>query len=157
MPTAQEIAKYVRMNPKMKKSRAIVFDFPFSFRYIFASFDVSENTKMFVFSRQCGPGFNILVALPVCEMYVFLWAHVHKTTYAPLNLSALCIIFSGRIFFITQAIGPWNSRLFWAPNCTRLTALQFHGPQKSVEFQGPIPLVMKKIRQKKLCTEQINL
>ena len=30
---------------KMKKSRAIVFDFPFSFRYIFASFDVSEKTK----------------------------------------------------------------------------------------------------------------
>ena len=30
---------------KMKKSPAIIFDFPFSFRYIFASFDVSEKTK----------------------------------------------------------------------------------------------------------------
>ena len=34
----------------------------------------------------------------------FLWARVHKTTYAPVNLTALCIIFSGGQFSLR---GDW--------------------------------------------------
>ena len=68
-----------------------------------------------------------------------MWAHAHKTTNAPLNLTALCIIFSGRIFLITRGNGPWNSRLFWAPNRTRLTARAISWASKKSRVPGPNP------------------
>ena len=71
----------------------------------------------------------------------FLWARVHKTTNAPLNLTALCIIFSGRIFFSTQAIGPMNLN-FFGPNGPRneknLPEKIIHG---AVKFIGALIVI----------------
>jgi hypothetical protein len=41
-----------------------------------------------------------------------------------------------------EELGPWKSRLFWAPSGTCLTArCHFTGPknEKSLNFQGPTP------------------
>ena len=66
-------------------------------------------------------------------------AHEHKITYAPINLTALCVIFSGSPFFNTRGNGPWNSRLFWVPNRTRLTARAISLAPKKSRVPGPIP------------------
>jgi hypothetical protein len=65
------------------------------------------------------------------------WALVHKTTYAPMIYSALCIMFWMRatlhLHYLGkwEGVGLWNSRVFWAPNGTRLSAqCHFTGPKK---------------------------
>jgi hypothetical protein len=74
-------------------------------------------------------------------------AHVHKTTYGPLIDTALHMRANPSL-----GRGPWKSRLFSAPNGTRLTAL--------CHFSGPNPhsltLVIDFPASKALCTEHIS-
>ena len=76
-------------------------------------------------------------------------AHEHKITYAPINLTALCVIFSGSPFSILGGMGPGTLDFFGSQIALALRLVRFHGPQKSLEFQGPFPLVMKNGRLKK--------
>ncbi len=50
------------------------------------------------------------------------WALVHKTTYAPMIYTALCIMFwmCAYSLLCQEGVGPWKSHVFWAPNSTRL-------------------------------------
>ena len=67
------------------------------------------------------------------------WAHGHKITYAPINLTALCIMIFMQASPILGWVGPWNSQYLWAPNGTRLTARAIsRGPQIS-RVPGPNP------------------
>ena len=63
-------------------------------------------------------------------------ARVHKTTNAPLNLTALCIIFSGRIFFSTRAIGPMNLDFFGLQ--MSLASRNEKNPHGAVKFIGAL-------------------
>ncbi len=73
------------------------------------------------------------------------WALVHKNTYAPMIYTALCIMFLMHAYpFLGQVGGGWplNSRVFWAPNGTRLSAqCHFTGPKKlpNSRAQHPTP------------------
>ncbi len=72
------------------------------------------------------------------------WALVHKTTYAPMIYTVLCIMFWMRAYpFLGkwEGVGPWKSRVFWAPNGTLLSArCYFTGPKKlSISRAQPPP------------------
>jgi hypothetical protein len=44
---------------------------------------------------------------------------MHKTTYAPMIYTALCIMFWMRAYPLLEKVGggwAWNSLAFWAPN-----------------------------------------
>ena len=47
------------------------------------------------------------------DIYRYIIAHVHKTSYAPVNIMAPCIIFSNRTRLTAHAIsrGPQMSRV----------------------------------------------
>ncbi len=86
-------------------------------------------------------------------------ALVHKTTNASMIYTAMCIIFWMCAYPLLgkwEGVGPWNSRVFWAPNGTRLLArCHFTGPKNS-QIPGPNPLplalVMDMHASKTLCT-----
>jgi hypothetical protein len=66
-------------------------------------------------------------------------ARVHKTTYAPMIYTALCIMFWMRVYPLLREVGGgWALEFssFWAPNGT-LLSMPFHRAQKTLEFQGP--------------------
>jgi hypothetical protein len=71
------------------------------------------------------------------------WAHVHKTTYAPMIYKALCIIFGMRAYPLLgkwEGVGPLKSRVFWAPYGTRLSPLMpFHRAQKILDSMAQPP------------------
>jgi hypothetical protein len=53
------------------------------------------------------------------------WALAHKTTYAPMVYTALCIMFLMRTYPLLGHLGGgWALEIsgFWAPNDTRLSA-----------------------------------
>ncbi len=52
-------------------------------------------------------------------------SRVHKTTYAPMIYTAQCVMFLMGADTLCGEVGGswrWKSRVFWAPNCTRLSA-----------------------------------
>ncbi len=71
------------------------------------------------------------------------WALVHKTTYAPMIYTALCIMFCMHSYLLlgqVGGVGHWKSWVFWASNGTHLSArCHFTGPKNS-QFPGPPPL-----------------
>jgi hypothetical protein len=73
------------------------------------------------------------------------WALVHKTIYAAMIYTALCImIWMGALYIHYwgkwEGVGPWNSRVFWAPICTRLSArCHFTGPKKLSNYRAQPP------------------
>ena len=71
------------------------------------------------------------------KFFAFLWARAYKTTNVPLNLTALFIIFSDRIFFSTRAIGPMNLDFFGLQ--MSLAPLLPFGAQKSLNSWAQSP------------------
>jgi hypothetical protein len=72
-----------------------------------------------------------------------LWALVHKTTYAPMIYTALCIMFWMHAFLLLgQVGGGWALEFlgFWAPNGTRLSARCISQGPKYSQGPGPNPL-----------------
>ncbi len=72
-----------------------------------------------------------------------LWALVHKTTYAPMIYTALCVVLLMRAASTTWAsgrgLGPGNLD-FFGPQMALLFRLDaFSCAQKSLDFQGPTP------------------
>jgi hypothetical protein len=66
-----------------------------------------------------------------------LRALVHKTTYAPMIYTALCIMFWMRAYPLLGQVGggwaPGNLEFFWAP----IGSFPFHRAQKTIDFQPP--------------------
>ena len=65
------------------------------------------------------------------------------TIYAPVNLTAPCIIFSGTQFSLRGGLGPGTRDFFGAREIARAVRRVRFGTQKSREFQGPFPRVLK--------------
>jgi hypothetical protein len=87
------------------------------------------------------------------------WALVHKTNYAPMIYTALCIMFWRRGYTVLgQVEGGWALEFsgFWAPNGTRLSAqCHFTEPKKLSNSRAqPLPLafVRDMHASKTLCT-----
>ena len=72
------------------------------------------------------------------------------TIYAPVNLTASCIIFSDRFFSLRGGLGPGTRDFFGAHEIARALRRVRFGAQKSREFQGPIAQVRKKILPEKI-------
>jgi hypothetical protein len=79
---------------------------------------------------------------------------VQKTTCAPMIYTALCIMFGCiHIHYLGkwEGVGPWNSRVFWAPNDTLLSArYHFTGSKKlsNSRAQPPPRKMNQSINQK---------
>ena len=71
------------------------------------------------------------------------WALVHKTTYAPMIYTALCIMFWMRAYpLLGQVGGCWALKFlsFLGPKWhSPIGAIPFHRAQKTLQFQGPTP------------------
>ncbi len=71
------------------------------------------------------------------------WALVHKTTYAPMIYTALCIMFWMRAYPLRgQVGGGWALEFsnFFGPKWhSPIVSMPFHRAQKTLEFQGPTP------------------
>ena len=65
-------------------------------------------------------------------------APVHKTTYAPLNFTALCIIFSGGNVSLLGGLGPWISTFLGSKSHSPNGSCNFKDPKK-VSIHGPNP------------------
>ncbi len=72
------------------------------------------------------------------------------TINAPINLTAPCIIFSGGFFSLRGGLGPGTRDFFEAHEIARAVRRVRFGAQKSREFQGPFPRVIKKILPEKI-------
>jgi hypothetical protein len=72
-----------------------------------------------------------------------LWALVHKTTFASMIFTALCICFGClhiHYFGKWERVGPWDSRVYWVPNGTCLLAqCHFTGPKKLLNSRAQPP------------------
>jgi hypothetical protein len=89
-------------------------------------------------------------------------SRVHKTTYAPMIDTALCLMFFMPADTLRMEVGGWGWRwkspVFWAPNSTRLSARAIsQGPTKleisSANPTSPLPYVMYLPASKTLRTE----
>jgi hypothetical protein len=72
------------------------------------------------------------------------WALVHKTTYMHLRFIQPCAYCLGCIhnhyLGKWEGVRPWNSRVFWAPNDTCLSArCHFTGPKKLLNSRAQPP------------------
>jgi hypothetical protein len=82
------------------------------------------------------------------------WALVHETSY---DLYSPCIMFWMHIHYLGkwEGVGPWKSRVFWAPNGTRLSARCHFTRPKNSRIPGlnplPLALVMDMHSSKILC------
>ena len=65
------------------------------------------------------------------------------TIYAPVNLTAPCVIFSGAHSSLRGGMGPGPRDFFGAREIARAVRRVQFGTQKSQEFQGPLPRVLK--------------
>jgi hypothetical protein len=72
-----------------------------------------------------------------------LWALVHKTTYALMIYTALCIMFWTRAYpLLGQVGGGWALEIlsFLGPKWhSPIGSMTLHRAQKTLELQGPIP------------------
>ena len=66
---------------------------------------------------------------------------IHKTTYAPVNVTATSIIFSGRANQILGGLGLGTLDICGPQIALALWLVLFH-PQMSLKFLGLTPLVM---------------
>ena len=66
-------------------------------------------------------------------------AHEHKITYAPINLTAPCIIFSGGFFSLRGGMGPGTRDFFEAHEIARAVRRVRFGAQKSESSRAQSP------------------
>ena len=80
--------------------------------------------------------------------YIIVRTRVRIAIYAPINFTAPCIIFSGGFFSLRGGLDPGTRDCFGAREIAQAVRRVRFGAQKSQEFQGPIPRVMKNISLK---------